>query len=147
MAFIFSQMDKDIVSEQSLESKLALKMKMVKSICPIFARSDFEKTSVFYRGLGFNEVARFEEQGYLILVRDTVEIHFFSTHDHETSQTSDHDAFVQVEDAQALSSEYEKLDMSCEFEKADNKHWGVCELEIIDPDGNLLRMGDVSADS
>ncbi len=121
---------------------------MLTSICPIFPSADFDKTSIFYRGLGFNEVARFEEQGYLILVRDTVEVHFFSTHGHETSEPSDHGAFVRVEDALALSAEYEKQDMPSDgtpsFEKAENKPWGVCELEVIDPDGNLLRMGHVS---
>ncbi len=124
---------------------------MLKSICPIFPSSDFDKTSDFYAELGFREIARFEENGYLILARDSVEIHFFSTQGHETSEHSDVGAFVRVENADTLSAEYETLNLPDQgiprFERAEDKPWGVCELEVTDPDGSLLRMGHVTEDT
>ncbi|WP_299410835.1 VOC family protein [uncultured Roseobacter sp.] len=124
---------------------------MLKSICPIFPSADFDRTSAFYRELGFTEVARFEENGYLILTRDSVEIHFFSTHRHETTEHSDHGSFVRVENANALSAEFEPLKLAehgiPRFVRAEEKPWGVCELELVDPDNNLLRMGHISSET
>ncbi|MDX8355753.1 VOC family protein [Cognatiyoonia sp. IB215182] len=124
---------------------------MLNSICPIFPSADFGRTSAFYGDLGFTEVARFEENGYLILVRDGVEIHFFSTQGHEAAEDSDHAAFVRVENANALSLELEALNLADHgvprFTRAEGKPWGVCELEIVDPDNNLLRMGHVSSET
>lgn len=124
---------------------------MLKSICPIFPSSDLDRTSTFYGKLGFQEVARFEENGYMILARDRVEIHFFSTHGHEATEHSDHGSFVRVENAKALSAEFEPLELAetgiPRFVKAEEKPWGVCELELVDPDNNLLRMGHVSSET
>lgn len=124
---------------------------MFKSICPIFPSSDFDRTSAFYGDLGFAEVARFEEHGYLILARDTVEIHFFSIRGHETREHSDHGAFVRVQNANTLSAEFELLEQADKgiprFAKAEDKPWGVCELVVFDPDNNLLRMGHILSET
>ena len=124
---------------------------MLKSICPLFPSSDFDRTSAFYGELGFQEVARFEDNGYLILARDRVEVHFFSTQGHETSDHSGHSAFVRVENASILSAEFEDLNRTGQgvprFERAEEKPWGMCELEIVDPNGNLLRMGHVTEEA
>lgn len=119
---------------------------MLNSVCPILPSRDFDATSAFYDLLGFREVARFDAEGYLILVRDNVELHFFNHPQHDP-ETSDHSAFVRVEDAMDLSESFGPLNLSAEgiprFAKAENKPWGVCELQIVDPDGNLLRMGHI----
>ncbi|WP_298355536.1 VOC family protein [uncultured Litoreibacter sp.] len=122
---------------------------MLKSICPIFPSADFDKTSAFYEGLGFTEVARFEDHGYLILSRDSVEVHFFSSQSHGATEHSVLGSFVRVENAEALSAEFEPLQLADHgmprFVRAEEKPWGVCELEIVDPDNNLLRMGHISS--
>jgi len=117
---------------------------MFKSACPILPSSDFEKTKAFYDSLGFSIAGEYREQGYLILVRDDVEIHFFRYPEH-VAETSDHGAYLRVKDANALSSAYENLNLPTEgiprFGKAGDKPWGVCELIVVDTDGNLLRIG------
>lgn len=120
---------------------------MLRSICPIFPSSDFDRSAEFYAGLGFMEIARFKEEGYLILARDAVEIHFFKSPSESASTASDHGAFVRVEDAVSISAEYAERGLPSQgiprFAKAEGKPWGICELEVVDPDGNLLRMGHV----
>ncbi|MGB7242901.1 MAG: VOC family protein [Sulfitobacter sp.] len=117
---------------------------MFKSACPILPSSNFEKTKVFYTALGFEVAGEYSEQGYLILTRDDVEIHFFRFPGH-VPQASDHGAYLRVKDANALSAEFEKLRLPKDdiprFVKAEDKPWGVCELIIVDTDGNLLRIG------
>jgi len=120
---------------------------MFKSICPIFPSSDFDRTAKFYTALGFREIARFKEEGYLILARDAVEIHFFMRHEEEASTASDYSAFVRVDDAVSLSTDYEAQGLPNQgvpcFVSAEVKPWGVCELALVDPDKNLLRMGHI----
>ncbi len=119
---------------------------MFKAGCPILPSADFEKTKVFYKTLGFDVAGEYSEQGYLILVRDAVEVHFFRFAEH-VAQTSDHGVYFRVQDAHALSRDYEKLNLPREgiprFGKAEEKPWGMCEMFVIDVDGNLLRMGHV----
>lgn len=116
---------------------------MFKSACPILPSSDFEKTKAFYEALGFRVTGEYLEQGYLIIQRDSVELHFFRHPAHDP-KISDHGAYLRVEDANALSSEYEGLALPNEgiprFIKAEDKPWGQCELAFIDIDGNLLRI-------
>jgi len=119
---------------------------MFKSACPILPSSDFEKTKTFYVPLGFTVASEYLEQGYLILVSDDVELHFFKFPKH-IAEKSDHGVYLRVKDANTLSTEYEKLKLPKEgiprFRKSEDKPWGVCELIVVDTDGNLLRIGHV----
>lgn len=117
---------------------------MFTSACPILPSSDFESTKTFYGTLGFGVTSEYSEQGYLILARDEAELHFFRYSQH-IAEESDHGVYLRVQDANALSTEYEELNLPKEgfpsFGKAEDRPWGVCELTVIDTDGNLLRIG------
>ncbi|MEM7171323.1 MAG: VOC family protein [Pseudomonadota bacterium] len=119
---------------------------MLNSICPIFPSLDFSETIDFYGLLGFRKSAQYDAEGYLILIRDQVEVHFFRTSDH-VPETSNHGAFVRVENANQLSDEFGRLGLPMQgipwVGKAQDKPWGICELALVDPDGNLLRFGHV----
>jgi len=71
---------------------------MFKSACPILPSSNFEKTKEFYERLGFSVAHEYIGQGYLILIRDSVELHFFRQADH-VAATSDHGIYFRIEDA------------------------------------------------
>lgn len=120
---------------------------MLSSACPILPSSDFERTKRTYALLGFRAAFEYPESGYLILDRDDVELHFFKSPKH-VAETSDHGVFVRVNDANALSAEFQALDLPetgfPSFGKAEDKPWGICELTIFDDDGNLLRMGHIT---
>jgi len=117
---------------------------MLTSICPIFPSSSFKTTSAFYEQLGFRVIALYEKEGYLILERDEVEVHF-NRDDSLDPAKSVHSTFVRVTDARELSAEFQQLGLPLEgiprVTLAEDKPWGICELAIVDPDGHLLRLG------
>lgn len=119
---------------------------MITSICPIFPSQNFTTTKAFYKPLGFRVTAEYEAEGYLILMCDSVELHFYRS-DPIDPFRSNHSAFVRVDDANELSSEYEKLNLPKEeiprVTLAEDKPWGICEFAIVDHDGNLLRVGHI----
>ena len=119
---------------------------MFNCACPILPSTDFERTKLLYARLGFRAAFEYPENGYLILDRDDAELHFFKAPQH-VAANSDHGVFVRVDDANALSEEYQALDLpqtgNPSFGKAEAKPWGICELTTIDDDGNLLRMGHI----
>jgi len=116
------------------------------SICPIVPSADFNKTSDFYKPLGFRVTALYEEEGYLILEREGVEVHFYRSESNDPA-TSACMAFVRVSDARELWEEFQKLSLPLEgiprVTPAEDKPWGICELAVVDPDGNLLRIGHI----
>lgn len=111
---------------------------------PIFPRADFDVSEAFYARLGFETVFKSSEAGYLLLRRDAVEVHFFLKPDND-KWTSDHGAYLRPADVDALSAEIAALDLPSEgiprFHPAEDKPWGIRELALLDPDGNLIRAG------
>lgn len=117
---------------------------MFRSVAPIMPSRDFDRTAAFYGDLGFAVGGRYGNDGYLILRRDEVELHFFRYPAHEP-ETSDHGAYLRVADVAQLSAEIAGLGLPAEgiprFIPAEEKPWGMMELAILDEDGNLLRAG------
>lgn len=115
------------------------------SACPIMPSRDFDRTVAFYGDLGFDVGARHDREGYLILRRDGVELHFFGYPGHEPEE-SDHGVYLRVADAAQVSREFEPLGLPAEgiprFIPAEAKPWGMMELAIVDEDGNLVRAGN-----
>lgn len=122
---------------------------MFTSVCPIFPSQDFAVTITFYERLGFRLCFMYEAEGYLIIQRNDVELHFYRANSVDPT-LSDHAAFVRVTDAQELSNEFQLIEFPTEgiprVCKAENKPWGICELAVVDPDGNLLRVGHILND-
>lgn len=121
---------------------------MLEQACPILPSRDFEVTESFYAGLGFE--TWFKDDGYLLINRDTVELHFFRKPRHRAA-SCDHGVYVRPTDVDKISEELEKLGLPREkafpkFWPAEDKPWGMREAVLWDPDGNLLRIGQVIAD-
>lgn len=114
------------------------------SACPILPARDLGATEAFYARLGFRRGALHEARGYLILGRDAVELHFFRAPEHDPA-TCDHGAYLRLEDAGTLSEEWAALGLPDEgiprLHGAQDKPWGMRELAVVDPDGNLIRAG------
>lgn len=118
---------------------------MLKTTAPILPARDFDQTAAFYARIGFRETGRWEDMGYLILVMDQVELHFFG-HPELDPQTSFAAAYVRTDDVNALSAHVMSLGLPSEgaprAQAAEDKPWGMRELTIVDPNGTLLRIGE-----
>jgi catechol 2,3-dioxygenase-like lactoylglutathione lyase family enzyme len=108
---------------------------------PILASRDVAETVAFYRRLGFEVLRLHEEFGpaYLLLRRDGVELHF--VHSPEASPEESHGAcYLRLADAQAVYDEWAPLEVPGLHPPRDTP-WGMREFFIVDPSGNLIRIG------
>lgn len=110
---------------------------------PILPSRSLENTVAFYRRLGFDgEIHAFGN--YAILRRGTIEIHFF-THRELQPAESHAGCYLRVADADALHRDFAKASLPARGiprqDPIENKPWGMREFAIVDPDGNLIRIG------
>lgn len=117
---------------------------MLTGVCPTFPSCDFDVTEAFYARLGFSRLSRYDTEGYLLLARDGLEIHFWRKPDH-APEASEFGAYLRTPDAAEVSRAFATLDLPRDgiprFTPAEAKPWGMFELSVIDPDGHLLRIG------
>ena len=108
---------------------------------PILASRDITETSRFYEQLGFRVVALYEEFGpaYLLVRRDDVELHFVHTPDVDPAE-SHGGCYLRLADAQAVHDEWAPLGLP-EIHPPRDTPWGMHEFFLVDPSGNLLRVG------
>lgn len=122
---------------------------MLETTAPILPARDFDETAAFYAAIGFAETGRWDDMGYLIIVMDKVELHFFG-HPDVVPHQSQAGAYIRTTDVDALSDRIAKLDLPSEgiprFHRAEDKPWGMRELAVIDPNGTLLRIGQYMQD-
>jgi len=104
---------------------------------PVLASLDMARTLSFYRNvLGFT-VSHFENAGYGIAVRGDTEIHFWACADRNIAENTS--CYLRVPDIRAVHRE-----LSATLpDLGDIVHtdWGMDELYVIDPDGNLIKFG------
>ncbi len=115
---------------------------MLTEINPKLPMRDKRITKDFYVDkLGFQVYGNADFDGYLILCKDKIQIHFFDFKDLDPLQnygqvyirTNDIDDFYQ-----ALLKNAIKIHPNGHLE---NKPWGQREFAILDPDHNLLTFG------
>lgn len=122
---------------------------MLETTAAILPSRDFDETAAFYAKFGFKETGRWEDHRYLILSCDMVELHFFGHKDHKP-EASDHGVYIRSSDVDALSAKLAASGIPTEgiphYSAAEDKDWGMREAHIIDPNGNLLRIGEFMND-
>ena len=108
---------------------------------PILAARDIAGTIDFYGKLGFAVVGLYEAFGppYLLLRRDDVELHFVQSPDTDPEE-SDAGCYLRLQDVQAVYDEWEPLGLA-EVHPPKDTPWGMREFFIVDPSGNLIRIG------
>jgi len=114
---------------------------------PILPSRDLRETLAFYERVGFeNRGAPPEQWDYLIVGRGDVVLHFFSEPGVDPL-TTDAGCYVHVGDADALYAEWSTAGI--EFDAATGSRlqapvdteYGMRELALVDPSGNLVRFG------
>jgi catechol 2,3-dioxygenase-like lactoylglutathione lyase family enzyme len=100
------------------------------------------RTLAFYQKLGFSGVTFGE--GYAILERGSLEIHFF-LHQTLTPETSSFGCYLRVGDVESIYRAFQAAKLPRtgipRMDILEHKPWGMREFAVVDEDGSLLRIG------
>ena len=117
---------------------------MLETTAPILPSRDFDETVAFYEKVGFRETGRWEDMGYLIMVMEKVELHFFGYPDLDVT-TNYCGADIRTTNVDGLGNRIAALGLPSEgiprVHLPEDKPWEMREMAIIDPNGTLLRFG------
>jgi catechol 2,3-dioxygenase-like lactoylglutathione lyase family enzyme len=110
---------------------------------PILPSRSLSDTLAFFQRLGF--AGKIHHYGdYAILTRGTVELHFF-THRELRPAESSAMCYIRVADVESIYRAFAAARLPREGiprqDALEDKPWGLREFAIVDPDGNLLRIG------
>ncbi len=109
---------------------------------PVLASLNLERSAAFYQDkLGFT--VTFQDNTYLIVKRDAIQIHFWRCADKYIAENTS--CYVYVDDVDALYAEYLPMQVVHPNGKLTNQPYGVREFSILDRDGNLLKFGQEQA--
>jgi catechol 2,3-dioxygenase-like lactoylglutathione lyase family enzyme len=113
---------------------------------PILPSRSVNDTVAFYKRLGFDGGAHEFDSGYAILRRGGVELHFF-THSELVPAESSAGCYIRVTDVESfyrtcLPSHLPSTGIP-RMDALEDKPWGLREFAVVDPDGNLVRIGQV----
>jgi catechol 2,3-dioxygenase-like lactoylglutathione lyase family enzyme len=113
---------------------------------PILPCRSVDAATEFYRKLGFEGGAHEFNREYAIFKRGAIELHFF-THRELVPTESSAGCYIRVRDVMSI---FEACSASGlpgaglpRMDRLEDKPWGLREFAIVDPDGNLLRIGQV----
>lgn len=116
-----------------------------RAACPILPSRDLGATFAFYQRLGFRRFGG-EYPDYLMINRDGLELHFF-LHEGLKPEENAHGAYLRVDHAGMVAGEWGALGLPLagipRFVGVEDKPWGMRECAVLDPDGNLLRVGQM----
>ena len=113
---------------------------------PTLPSRSLSVTVEFYRSLGFEGGVHEFSSDYAILRRGAVELHFF-THRELVPAESSAGCYIRVGDVDGfynstLSQQLPRAGIP-RMDSLQDKPWGLREFAIVDPDGNLLRIGQL----
>jgi catechol 2,3-dioxygenase-like lactoylglutathione lyase family enzyme len=119
----------------------------VEHAVPILPSRDLRETLEFYAHLGFeNRGPPPEDWNYLILGRGGVELQFVAAPGVDLSTTSA-SCYIRTVDADALHDEWQQLGVFYEAATGSrlvpptDTPYGMREFAMVDPSGNLIRVG------
>ncbi|MEO7480307.1 MAG: VOC family protein [Sulfuriferula sp.] len=109
----------------------------IQSTIPVLASLDIDETIAFYvTRLGFEKQLMLDH--YAIVSRDSAEIHFWLCPEpHIAENTS---CYVRVSNTQALYEEFKSKNLAVNPPAV--RPWGMKELYVVDPHGNLIKFGE-----
>lgn len=113
---------------------------------PILPSRSLPNTLAFYRRLGFEGEIVGDGDGYAILTRGDLEIHFF-LHAELIPADSWAGCYLRVAHVDPLYAAFSSAGLPPQgiprMDGIENKPWGLREFAIVDEDGNLLRVGQL----
>lgn len=113
---------------------------------PILPSRSVSETVAFYKRLGFEGGAHESDSEYAILRRGAIELHFF-THRELLPAESSAGCYIRVLDVESIYSSFSSSQLPRQgiprIDTLEDKPWGLREFAVIDPNGNLLRIGQI----
>jgi catechol 2,3-dioxygenase-like lactoylglutathione lyase family enzyme len=118
-------------------------------VAPILPSRDLPATATFYSRLAFEQAGLWPDE-YLIVTRGDAGLHFFFAPDTDPG-TSIAGCYLYVPEADSLFAELSRLGLPSEgiprlHGAPEDTDYGMREFALVDPDGNLLRIGASIAD-
>ncbi|MDA9554678.1 VOC family protein [Pelobium sp.] len=115
---------------------------MLTNICPKLPMIDKKTTRDYYvNQLGFKEFGLADFEGYLMVKKDDIEIHFFEFKDLNPSENYGQ-VYIRTENIdsfyQSLLNDHVAIHPNGKLEI---KPWGQKEFSLLDPNYNLLTFG------
>ncbi|NMR33227.1 VOC family protein [Chryseobacterium aquaticum] len=113
---------------------------MMTVIIPKLPMRNKETTRKYYTLLGFN-ASQNDFEGYLMMVKDTLEIHFFEFRELLPSENYGQ-IYIRCSNIDAICKTF--LENNIEIHPAGHlkkQHWGQKEFSLLDPDNNLITFG------
>ncbi len=115
---------------------------MLTDINPKLPMRDKNVTREFYLNqLGFKEFGNTDFDGYLMMVKDRIQIHFFEFKELDPKENYGQ-AYVRADNIdefyKSLLERQTKIHPNGQLEV---KPWGQKEFSVLDPDNNLLTFG------
>ncbi len=118
-------------------------MTMLEKLSPILPTKDVTACEAFWLRLGFETIYK-DEAEYLLMKREGAEVHFWLNPALDPLK-NDAGAYLRPDDIRALHAEWSGLGLPeagvPRYVALEEKPWGMAELALIDPDGNLIRAG------
>lgn len=111
---------------------------------PQLPSGDIEKTAKFFtEKLGFEVVAKYPQQKFLIVRREQAEIHFWQTDSEEDAKNLGRESacYIRVENIEPFFEELKKREAVFRYELT-QQPWGMNEMQIDDPYLNAIRFGE-----
>lgn len=116
---------------------------MLTSIAPKLPIRDKKTTRDFYIGkLGFSESGNSDYEGYLMIRKDGIEIHFFEFKELNPLENYGQ-VYIRVSQIEELHRELIEKGVAIHPNgPLQTKSWGQKEFSLLDPDYNLLTFGE-----
>jgi len=115
-------------------------MARINKACPTFPAADVVKAAEWYRDkLGFTIGNLFPSQGYAVVRRDDIELHFWQCEDRKIAENTS--AYFQPDDIEGVHASMTKAKEGGRIVEPQDRPWGMREFYVWDPDGNLLKFG------
>jgi len=112
---------------------------MLTDINPKLPMRDKAITRDFYLNkLGFQEFGSADYDGYLMVEKDNIQIHFFEFKGLDPKENYGQ-VYVRTDNIKALYQFFKDQNVKCT--ELDHKPWMQLEFSILDPDSNLLTFG------
>jgi catechol 2,3-dioxygenase-like lactoylglutathione lyase family enzyme len=112
---------------------------MLTAINPKLPMRDKAITRDFYLNkLGFQEFGTVDYDGYLMVEKDRIQIHFFEFKELDPKENYGQ-VYIRTDEIEEIFHFIKSRNVSCT--KLEHKPWMQSEFSVLDPDNNLLTFG------